>query len=75
MPYSVIALVASVALCVYYVAVTEASGRSKVAVSVIVLASLIVWRYRPQWLVLATLLQAATGIYVLIYFKVTRESR
>ena len=74
MPYPVIALVAAVALSGYYVLGTEASRWSKVTVAAVVLASLLMWWYRPQWLLVAQLLQAAAGIYVLVYLKVTREA-
>jgi hypothetical protein len=72
MPYPVIALIAALGLAGYYAFGTEASRWSKVTVAAVVLASLLIWRYRPQWLLVAQLLQAAAGIYVLVYLRVTR---
>ena len=70
MPYGLIPLVASVLLGVRYLASEDASGGSKVAVGGIVAARLLIWWRYPQWLLVATVFQAAVSIYVLIYFKV-----
>jgi hypothetical protein len=61
---------ASVVLGVRYLALEDASGKSKVAVASIVAAGLLIWWRYPQWLLVATLLQAAVSIYVLVYLKV-----
>jgi hypothetical protein len=50
--------------------VEEASGGSKAVVASIVAAALLIWWRYPQWLLGATLLQAAVSIYVLVYLKV-----
>jgi hypothetical protein len=70
MPYGLIPLIASIILGIRYLALEEASGRSKVTVATIVAAGLLIWWRYPQWLLVATLLQAAVSIYVLIYLKV-----
>jgi hypothetical protein len=70
MPYGLIPFIASVILGVRYLALEEASGGSKLAVAGIVAAGLLIWWRYPQWLLVATLLQAAVSIYVLIYLKV-----
>ena len=70
MPYGLIPLIASVALGVRYLAVEEASVGSKGAVASIVAAGLLIWWRYPQWLLVATLLQAVVSIYVLVYLKV-----
>jgi hypothetical protein len=70
MPYGLIPLIASVILGVRYLALAETSGGSKVAVASIVAAGLLIWWRYPQWLLIATLVQAAVSIYVLIYLKV-----
>jgi hypothetical protein len=70
MPYGLIPLIASVVLGVRYLAFEEASGGSKVGVATIAAAGLLIWWRYPQWLLVATLLQAAVSIYVLIYLKV-----
>jgi hypothetical protein len=70
MPYGLIPLIASVILGVRYLAHDEASGGSKVALASIVAGGLLIWWRYPQWLLVATLVQAAVSIYVLIYLKV-----
>jgi hypothetical protein len=69
MGYPLIALVASIALTLHHVAMTDASRWSKLAVGIVVLASLVIWRYAPQWLVIATLLQVGAGVYMLVYLR------
>ena len=70
LPYPLISLVASLILGVWYVALADASRRSKVVVSAVVVAGLILgWRY-PRWILIAILLQVAVSLYVLIYVKV-----
>ena len=60
MPYALIALVASIALTVVYVLVTEASFWSKGLVAGLLVVSL-VWRY-------GVFLQVALGIFLSLYF-------
>ena len=69
-PYALIPLVVSIILGVVYLVRPEVSLRSKAVVTTAIAASLIVWRWYPQWLVIATLLQVGASIYVLLYFKV-----
>ena len=70
MPYGLIALLASAVLGVRYLADEDASTGSKVAVAAFVAAGLLIWWRYPQWLLVATLVQAAVSIYVLIFLKV-----
>jgi hypothetical protein len=74
MPYALITLILAAGLAAYYVLGTDASRWSKAVVAVIVIASLLVSRYRPQWLLVAQVIQAAAGIFVLVYLKVTRDA-
>jgi hypothetical protein len=67
--YAFIPVVASIILMVHHVAITDASRWSKLVVAVVVIASLAIWRFAPQWLVLATILQVATSVYMLVYLK------
>ena len=70
MGYDLIPVIASIALVIHHVALTDASRQSKVVVVTIVTVSLAIWRYHPQWLILATLLQVGASIYMLVYLKV-----
>ncbi len=70
MGYGFIPLIASIVLAVHHVAFTDASRSSKVTIVTVVAASLAIWRYYPQRLVLATLLQVAASIYLLMYLRV-----
>jgi len=67
--YALIPLVVSLVLGVRYVAIEQASRGSKLAVAVTVAAGLIIWWRYPQWILVATLLQVAVCIYVLVYLK------
>ena len=69
MGYALIPLITSVILVVPYVFVSDASRGSKLSVLVIVLTSLVIWRYFPAWSVVATLLQVAAGVYMLVHAK------
>ena len=69
MGYPFIPLIASIILMLHHVAITDASRPSKVTVVGVVVASLAIWRYAPQWLLLATLLQVAISIYMLVYLR------
>jgi len=60
MPYGLIVLVASVALVVVYVFVTDAAFWSKALVAGLLLLSF-AWRY-------GTFLQAALGVFLSLYF-------
>jgi hypothetical protein len=69
MPYQLIPFFASLVLGIWYVAISEASARSRITIGITILASLIIgWGY-PQWFVVTTLLQVGASIYVLIDMK------
>jgi hypothetical protein len=70
MPYGLIPLIAAVFLTLRHLAITDASRRSKLAVATVVVASLAISRYAPQWGVLAMLLQVGASIYMLVYWKI-----
>ncbi len=70
MGYGFILVVAAVILALRHLAFTDASRWSKLAVATIVIASLVISRYAPQWMVLPTLLQVGASIYMLVYWKV-----
>lgn len=74
MPYVLILLAASILLGAYYVAIVDASSRSKVAVGFAVGGILAVTWWRPQWFVVSTLLQLGVGVYVLLYLKAYRRA-
>lgn len=71
LPYGLITLVASVALAVHHVAIADASRRSKLAVSAVVVAALFIWwnYFQWQWRVLAIVLQVSVSVYALVYLK------
>jgi uncharacterized membrane protein YbaN (DUF454 family) len=69
MPYAFIPMVAAILLGIRYLILGEASRRSKLAVVAVVIASLVIWWYFPEWMAVAILLQVAVSIYVLLYFK------
>ena len=75
MGYAVIPIIASVILAVHHVALAEASRRSKLTVAVVVAVSLVIWRFFPRWLIVATLLQVAVSIYALMHLQLSREGR
>lgn len=65
--YQLIPLIASIALALYHAVVSEASRGEKIAVAAVVgLATLLWWR----GLVLATVIQSAISIYVLIRIRI-----
>ncbi len=70
MGYAVIPIVASIVLMLHHVVATDASSKSKWFVAIVVVASMAVWRFFPQWIVLATLTQVAASVYMLVYLKV-----
>ncbi len=70
MGYVVIPLVASIILVIHHVALTDASRWSKSIVASVVVVTLVVWNSFPQWLIVATLLQSAVSVYMLVYLKV-----
>ncbi|MFB3105210.1 MAG: hypothetical protein ACE1ZA_09790 [Pseudomonadales bacterium] len=70
MGYAVIPIVASIVLMLHHVVVTDAPSKSKWFVAIVVAASMAVWRFFPQWIVLATLTQVAASVYMLVYLKV-----
>ena len=72
MPYSLIPLIGSLILGCIYVMNTDASSRSKLIISIIVAMSVVIWRWYPQLLLLATLLQTGVSVYVLVYLKVKK---
>ena len=69
MGYGVIPIIASVLLAIHHVVATGASRWSKLAMVIIVSASLVVWQYYPRWLILATLMQVGAAIYMLLYSR------
>ncbi len=69
MGYAFIPIVVSIFLALQHVGISDASRKSKVTVFAIVLSSLAIWRYFPQWLVFATVLQVVVSIYMLLYLK------
>jgi hypothetical protein len=74
-PYDVIPLIASIILGAYYVLLGEASRRSQAAVAVTVGAALLIWWHSPRYSLahlVATLLQVAVSIYVLVYLRLKR---
>ncbi len=70
MGYSVIPVIASIVLVLHHVVITDASRWSKLFVATVVAASLAIWRYYPQWLIFATLMQVGASIYMLGYLRV-----
>lgn len=70
MPYSLIPLLASIILGAVHVTATGASTLSKLVVSLLIGASLFVWWAYPQWLIVATLIQVAVSIYVIVYLRI-----
>jgi hypothetical protein len=70
MPYALIAMLAALLLGVRYLVLGDASLRSKIAVVAAVVASLVIWWYFPQWMVVAILLQVGVSLFVMLYLKV-----
>ena len=70
MPYALIAMLAAIILGGRYVFLGEVSLRSKIAVAAAVLASLVIWWYYPQWMIVAIMLQVGVSFFVLLYLKV-----
>ena len=69
MGYGFIPLIASIVLGIHHVAISDASRPSKWTVATVLAASLFIWRYHPRWLVVATLLQVAASVYVLVSMR------
>jgi hypothetical protein len=69
MPYALIAMVAAILLGIRYLILGDASLRSKIVVVAVVLASLVIWWYFPQWMVLAIFLQVGVSLFVLLYLR------
>lgn len=74
MPYALIGLVGSLALAGYYVAMADATRRSKCLIAIAECASLVVWFRFSKAMVAATLLQAVVSVYVLIFIRVNRDT-
>jgi hypothetical protein len=76
LPYGLLGLVASVVLALHHVAMTEASRRSKLAVSIVVAGSWAIWwnYYQWQWRVLVIVLQVSVSVYTLVYLKATARN-
>jgi hypothetical protein len=70
MGYGLIPAIASIALAVHHVVLTEASRWSKGVVLAVVAVSFVIRDQYPQWLLAATLLQVAISIYMLIYLRI-----
>ena len=73
MGYAFIPVIASIILVLHHVALTDASRWSKLIVATAVAASLAIWRYYPEWLVLATVVQVGASIYMLLYLRVRED--
>ena len=71
LPYSLLTLVAAIALAVHHVVITEASRLSKLAVTIAVVAALAIWWncWQWQWRVTMIGLTAAVSVYTLTYLK------
>ena len=71
LPYSLLFLVAAIALAVHHVAMTDAPRLSKLAVSVAVIAAIAIWWncWQWQWRVVLIVLMAAVSVYTLTYLK------
>jgi hypothetical protein len=67
--YSLIPLLAAIALGFHFVVIVDASPRSKAIIGGMVVLSLVLFFRIPRYLVVATLLQVAASIYVLVYLK------
>jgi hypothetical protein len=70
-PYGLIPLLLSIVLAGRYLLDDDVSPIAKVTVAIIVGASLVIWWRYPQWTVVATILQVAACIAVLIHLKVS----
>ena len=70
MPYELIAVVAATALAIRYVIIRDASAWSRALVVLAVAASLMIWWRYPAFTVVATLVQVAVSIFVLVYLRV-----
>ncbi|MGH9365403.1 MAG: hypothetical protein ACRD1B_09095 [Thermoanaerobaculia bacterium] len=75
MGYAFVPLVLSLGLGLWYVTLRHASYGSKLAVVVVVAVALTIWLRYPQLLWLATLLQVAICIYLLVYRNANRHLR
>lgn len=73
MPYFLIPLVASIALGVLFVTLTEARPAEKASVAVAVVISLFIWRMLPRLLFVATLIQVVVSIFVLMRWQWERS--
>ena len=61
---------AATLLAFHHVVIADASRTSKITVTALVVVSLVIWRSYPALIVLAILLQAGVGVYVLVYHKI-----
>jgi hypothetical protein len=75
MGYGLIPPVASIALAIHHVALTDASRLSKLTVVTVVAVSFAVSHFWPQWTVLAILMQVGASIYMLLYLRVHAYGR
>ncbi len=73
MPYGLIPLIASVLLGIYHAVVSDAPALSKYLVSVVVVGALLVWWQLPRWLLVATIVQSAISIYVLVHIRLSEQ--
>ena len=69
MPYGLIALLAVLISCSWFVYATDASHRSKLGVSILCLSSLAIGFLLPQWALAALLVQVLLVIGVALYAK------
>jgi hypothetical protein len=70
MGYTAIPLIASIALALHHVVATEAPRLSKMTITLVIVSSLVFSQYFPRWSILATVVQAAASVYMLLYLKV-----
>ena len=69
MGYAVIPVVVAVGMLFYMLFLTEASPAHKILLTVVVAAPFLIWKFRPQWLVAATLVHVVVSIHMLVYMK------
>lgn len=74
MPYSLVSLVAAILLSLRYLALPEATPRSKLLVGGTSLGYLAIWLWRPAWRITAILLELSVSLYVLVYLKLHHDT-
>jgi hypothetical protein len=69
MPYGTIVLLIALIATSWFVVTTEASHRAKLLVFILLLSSLAIGFYLPQWWLIGLLLQAFLVICIVLYSK------